>query len=190
MRGGCIRSADGYSGQDLQSDPTNLQLREALEAQKSAVTLGPWRPTNRPPAIEIRSALQVQGVVVQGLELYLKCSEERPEERVAIGLSIETSIGPKCFARIDWRGTDHPNSSKRCGHLQFFPAGRTHFHNPMLWPLEDDPLSHIRENLPIALAIEDPPQDFRDLLVRCASILNVTNLAEATSPRWQSDSLF
>ena len=179
-----------YCGRNVPNDPTHPQVREALAAQKSAITLGPWRPTNRPPAIEIRSALLAHGVVMQGLELYLKCSEERPEERVSIGLSIETSIGPRCFARVDWRGTDHPNSSKMCGDFQFVPAGRTHFHNPTLWPLEDDPLDHIKDNLPIALAIEEPPQNFRALLQRCASILNVTNLAEATPPRWQSDSLF
>lgn len=122
--------------------------------------------------------------------LYLKCFEDRPDEMVSIGLTIETSIGPKCFARVDWRGTNHPNTHHLCGDLQFIDAGQTHFHNPALCPPGDDPMAHIRENLPIAVAIEARPPNFEALLDRCASILNVTNLTKATPPQWQSRILY
>ena len=127
---------------------------------------------------------------MRGIGLYLKCFEDRPDEFVSVGLTIETSVGPKCFARIDWRGTGHPNTHQLCGDLQFIDAGRTHFHNPDLCPPDDDPMAHIRENLPIAAAIEPAPRNLEALLDRCASILNVTNLAEATLPRWQSHTLY
>lgn len=152
--------------------------------------LGSWKPTSRPRAVEIRSALQSGNIVMRGVGLFLKCFEDRPDESVSVGLTIETSIGPKCFARIDWRGGSHPNTHILCDDLQFIDAGRTHFHNPELCPPDDDPMAHIRENLPIAAAIEPAPRNFEALLDRCASILNVTNLAEATPPRWQSRTLY
>ena len=127
---------------------------------------------------------------MRGIDLYLKCFEDRPDELISVGLTIETSIGPKCFARVDWRGTSHPNTHQLCGYLQFVDAGRTHFHNPDLCPPNDDPMAHIRENLPIAVAIEPAPQNLEALLHRCASILNVTNLAEATPPQWQPRTLY
>lgn len=126
---------------------------------------------------------------MRGVTLFLKCYEDRPDEMVSIGLTIETSIGPKCFARIDWRGTCHLNTHHLCGDLQFINAGRTHFHNPELCPLGDDPMAHIRENLPVAAAIEPSPQNLEALLDRCANILNVTNLNEVVPPRWQPSAL-
>jgi hypothetical protein len=174
----------------LPNDPTHEELKRVLQSKKAAVTLGPWRPTSRARAVEIRSALRAGNIVMQGVGLYLKCFEDRPDEMVSIGLTIETSIGPKCFARVDWRGTNHPNTHHLCGDLQFIDAGQTHFHNPALCPPGDDPMAHIRENLPIAVAIEARPPNFEALLDRCASILNVTNLTKATPPQWQSRILY
>jgi len=174
----------------LPNDPTHEELKRVLQVKKEAVTLGPWRSTSRERAVEIRSALLAGNIVMRGIGLYLKCFEDRPDEMVSIGLTIETSIGPKCFARVDWRGTSHPNTHRLCGDLQFVDAGRTHFHNPALCSPGDDPMDHIQENLPIAVAIESRLLNFEALLDRCASILNVTNLAEVTPPKWQSRILY
>ncbi len=180
----------------MPNDPTYEELRQVLQAEKAVVMLGPWRPTsrtqatNRLRAMEIRSPLQADNIVIRGAGLYLKCFEDRPDEQVSIGLTIETSTGPKCFARVDWRATSgHPNAHRLCGDLQHVDAGRTHFHNPDLCPLDDDPMDHIRANLPIAVAIEPAPRNFEALLDRCANILNVTNLTEVTPPRWQTPAL-
>jgi hypothetical protein len=124
--------------------------------------------------------------VLRGLALYLQCIRDLPDEQVSIGLTVETSIGPKCFARVDWRAVSgHPNAHGLCGSLQFIDAGRTHFHNPELCTTTDNVMDHIRENLPIAAAIERPPKNFEALVQRCASILRVVNLTEAPTPTWQ-----
>lgn len=123
---------------------------------------------------------------MQGVALYLRCIQHLRDEQVSVGLTIETSIGPKCFARVDWRAAGgHPNVSVLCGALQLIEAGRTHFHNPALCEPTDNPMDHIRENLPVAAAIEQPPKKIEALLERCASILHVTNLTEAPIPPWQ-----
>ncbi|SIS58919.1 hypothetical protein [Paracoccus saliphilus] len=170
-----------------------VDLLAGLLAQpKEAVSLSRWAPKNRPSTLEIKSSVTTNDVTIAGLELYMRCVISQPDEQVTIGLNVETLIGPKCFARVDWRhSSTHINTKVICGEqLRHTDAGRTHFHDPRLYESIEEPMDFIKANLPIAVALVPVPDSYRDLLENCATLLNVRNLPEAPIPPWQPNTSF
>ena len=152
---------------------------------KRAVGIDGWQSGNRNGALEIRAALENRGILISGVSLFLRCRKDRPDEMVSIGLTIETSYGPKCFARVDWRQAPHVNQSALCGHLLHVDAGRTHIHRPDLYGETVEPIEYLKQNLPAAVSLDPVPGSFGDLLDTAGTLLNVDNLTEVQTPPWE-----
>ncbi len=152
---------------------------------KRVVGIGSWQSGNRDGALEIRASLENQGILISGVSLFLTCREDRPDEMVSIGLTIETPFRPKCFARVDWRQAPHVNQSALCGDLQFIDAGRTHVHRPDLYGENVEPIEYLKQNLPAAVSLDPVPGSFADLLDTAGTLLNVDNLTEVQTPPWE-----
>lgn len=171
----------------MPKDPTHADLQTALDMDKEAIFSGNW-VTQPKSSLIIRVALKNQDVVIQGINLFVKCNQKRPDEQVSLGLTIEGASKPYCFARVDWRAAgSHPNTSALCGDYFLFDAGRTHYHNPKLIPSEADVMEHLTSNLPIAISVEPQPKNFADLMRSCAKLLHVNNLTEIPIPPWQPE---
>lgn len=166
-------------------DPSASDLARILRLSKTAVLGSSWvaRPQG---TLELHSALMDDGIVLEGVSIFVRCHKNRPDEQVTVGLVIEGARKPYCLARIDWRASSgHPNTHVLCGAYRFLEAGRTHFHNPELIPHESDVLTHLQENLPIAVKIETSLRTFEDVLGCSSRLLNVENLEEVSTPPWQ-----
>jgi hypothetical protein len=157
-----------------------------MSAPKALVTPLDWSVSGSGRRhLEMRGVLIRDGVTMRGVQLFLNCPRHRPEERVSLGFLMEFDNRPRCVARIDWRGSQHANNNTLCGTFIREMAGRSHFHDPALFPPPADFRAHIKEDLPIAQALDPEPENFEALLNCCARILNVTNMSDIPVPPWQ-----
>lgn len=127
---------------------------------------------------------------MQGVEFRISCSSNRPNERVSSLLTVETSIGPRCFARVDWNDRRHVNNGAICGAYQFQDIGPTHYHDPLLYDPRVAPFEFIAASMPIAQEIEVLPDNFSGLMHICAKLYNITNLSKVPEPQWQIPTSF
>ncbi|MDW3119386.1 MAG: hypothetical protein R8G60_17600 [Roseovarius pacificus] len=171
-------------------NPTHKRILEIISAQKRATSLDLWVPKKNNTFVELRTSLELNGFIESGIDLFIQCKTAHPEENVAVGINIETQEKPKCCARIDWRASPHVNTSGLCGEHKFLDAGQSHFHDPRLHDTAIDVMEFLKQNLPIATALDPEPKDFIGLLETCATLLNVTNLQDTKTPPWQPKTTF
>lgn len=165
--------------------PSHERISTLLSARKSATNLSLWLAKPNERFIELRTSLAINGIIEGGVDFFMQCKTDQPDEKVTVGINIETKNKPRCCARIDWRSTAHPNSHTLCGEMKWQEAGETHFHDPRLHDHTIDVMEFLQNNLPIATAIVPEPKDFMELMQTCATLLNITNLTTAKTPPWQ-----
>lgn len=159
------------------------QLCQWLRAPKRLVGTLDWVRTNSTE--RIAAAIELDGVVTQGLSFRMTCVPDFPDEHVAIVLLTETIAKPRPFARIDWRGGPHGNTNRLCGDVRHVDAGRTHFHDPGLHRhIEIADLLGPDMDLPAAKALYQEPLSFNDLLVAASDLLHIENLNDIPIPPW------
>ena len=170
--------------------PSKSDVITSLSSPKLVVSTG-WRQTPRQNSLRIMCGLTEQnGTSMKGLTFSMTANANRPDECVTAVLLIETPNRPMCCARFDWRGSPHPNASSLCGDMQYIPAGRSHWHDPALYPDDATLEKAMMQNLPAAVSSEPEPSDFSDLLTRCARLFRIENLTDLQVPPWQSRPIF
>lgn len=174
----------------MSRNPSHNHILGILNAEKTATNLLRWVPKSNNQFIELRTSLEINGIIEVGVDFFMQCKIDMPDEKVTVGINIETPDKPKCCARIDWRSTSHPNTHKLCGVYRWDDAGETHFHDPKLHDLSIDIMEFLQNNLPIASAISPEPKDFVELMATCATLLNIENLPAAKPPPWQPRTTF
>ncbi|MFA8385414.1 MAG: hypothetical protein ACEPO2_07300 [Pelagibaca sp.] len=170
---------EGVKGKDLG------ELVKVLEAPKRLSGLGKWKPINQ--KAETGAGLEIRGVVEIGVSFRAQCNPALPEENVSLMLFTETEARPRCFSRIDWRGSKHDNTNKALtGKYWGQSAGRTHFHDPRLHLHIDFKTLFATPgvDLPIATEILPEPSSFQLLLAESAILLRIDNLGELPDPPW------
>lgn len=171
-------------------NPSIQDISTVLDLPKQIIETNNWAKGSKGNQIEFRSPLLDDRVVMQGVEFRISCSSNRPNERVSSLLTIETSIGPRCFARVDWNDRRHVNNGVICGAYQFQETGPTHYHDPLLYNAQVEPFEFIAAGMPIAQEIEVPPENFSGLMHICAKLYNITNLSKVPEPQWQIPTSF
>ncbi|MFV1807427.1 hypothetical protein [Phaeobacter sp. Ax4a-4a] len=175
----------------MTKNPSIDDISTVLNLPKQIIEANHWAKGSKGNQIEFRSPLLDDGVVMQGVEFRISCSSNRPNERVSSLLTIETSIGPRCFARVDWNDRTHVNHGVICGDYQFQDIGPTHYHDPLLYDDHQvEPFEFIAAGIPIAREIEVLPDNFSGLMHICAKLYNITNLSKVTEPQWQIPTSF
>jgi hypothetical protein len=131
--------------------------------------------------------LIADGVVLRGINLVANCTEDRPDEKVSILLTTEIKgRKPAAFARYDWKGPPHVNTTAWSGDLQHVDVGPTHFHDTALHQhISRDVLFSGRHNLPIARKIDPAPGSFAELLADATKLLYIEDLIRIPTPPWQ-----
>lgn len=155
-----------------------------LEAPKRLVAIAEWKRVNT--QLRLGAALEVDGIVTAGVSFLATVLAEHPDENVTLLLQAEIKQKPRPFARIDWRGSPHPNTKPQCGAMRFTDVGRTHFHDTRLHRhIDFDELFLGNLNLPAASPIDPEPPALKELLALSASLLHIENLTEIPTPPWQ-----
>jgi hypothetical protein len=147
-----------------------------------------WKHVNS--SVRIGTAIEVRGIISEGLSFRATAIKELPDERVAIVLLIDVDRKPRPFARIDWRGNIHANNHRMCDRHQFLNAGRTHFHDPNLHlhlSISDIFGPHV--DLPIATPITPEPTNFLELIEISGQLLHIENLSNMPVPPWQTTAI-
>lgn len=124
--------------------------------------------------------------LIQNASFHARCSARMPDELVRLMLlTIDASGKERCFARVEWRSSPHPNLKAVCGEFRGLSAGRTHYHDPCLHRgLSLDEFFGVND-LPIAVPIDPEPETYRELLEIAAGLLHIENLRELEEPPWQ-----
>lgn len=161
-----------------------------MAASKTVVSLSPWTDAGSEQWVQLQSALLVDGATAAGLTLHMQCRKDRPDESFTIQLLAETKLKPRPFARVDWRGSHHSNSHTWARDRGLGPAGRDHFHDPMLHQHLADPMDFMLENIPVATPLSGGHNDLMTLLDHSGNLLNIDNLTDVVSPPWQPPTSF
>lgn len=167
------------------------EMIDTLEKTKSLSSICDWQKSQQKS--EIGSAIEIAGIIEEGIAFRANCKPNLPEECVTILLLAETKKRQRAFARIDWRGQRHINTNKKlCASYWGDDAGRSHFHDPRLHAHIDDEVlfdtQHI--DLPIAQKLDYEPKDFNQLLEYSAKILKIENLTDLPYPPWPTTPSF
>jgi hypothetical protein len=160
-------------------------LRHLFEAEKQIGGDNAWHFDADGSHLRISLPLAIEFSIPEGLYLEGRCTADLPDRDVSLTLAYKPAqglAGPLC--RIDWRPLQpHRNNGLGSGRWRFIPIEGSQLH------VFDQNLSRgvermFRENLPIALPIEEPLQNFRELLSYAGQIMRVSDIQSVQPPPW------
>ena len=147
-----------------------------------------WEPTNS-TWFRLTSALEIDSVVVEGLELRGGACQSLPDRAVRFMLHYRRSNKiPTPLGRIEWRPLQ-PHTNPAGGPYPLMRISGSHFHSFRLNWLEQD--SRMRAgNLPYAQPLNHEPNSFEELLAFAGKEFRIKNLEMIERPPWRMPDLF
>jgi len=160
-------------------------LRELVEAEKLIASPADW--TKRGRRLELKLALEIDGLVEEGLFLRGSALERLPDQEVMFqieyhGIRVPGGTGP--LTRIEWNPLrPHNNKAKGPKELRFLDQFGSHVH------LFDDNWSEangalLKDNLPIARPISEPIQGFKECVDFVGNLFRINNIEVIKVPEW------
>ena len=136
---------------------------------------------------ELSVPLEIDYVTEEGFYLESQCVRSLPDANVSTSLIYKPAgglHGPIC--RLDWLPTaPHSNQGRINGSWQWKKMSGTHLHGYELnkhlgWA------KMAKDNLPIALPVDDPLTGFRDMLTYVGKIWKIRDIQRIPEPEWMA----
>jgi hypothetical protein len=162
-----------------------LDLKTIFDAQKTLAIRASWVERDS-LGLDLVCPLEMDGVVVEGLQ-FRACAHKRlPDERVRIQLEYHPATEPGGpLARIEWRPiSTHNNKARGPKEWQNRLISGCHYHRFDL-NFEYAEIQVRRGNLPIAVPLNDSPANFRDLIEFVKKEFRISNLELVVEPPWE-----
>lgn len=152
-----------------------------VQSSKTILVPHDWDDSNR--SMVWTSALEVDGITVEGLQIRLSAQRELPDEAVMAQLEYRPPKG-KPHQRAEWRPlSGHNNKGRGPPQHRYIEFRQTHIHR-----FDDNWLRSetrmLLGNLPIAIPIQDL-DSYDKFLDFCAKEFNVANMAIVPVPPWR-----
>lgn len=166
-----------------------FDVPEIHAAEKTALPFHPWRELeNR--KLMIVSALEIDGVTIEGLALRGSAIKNLPNEAVTFQLECVHDPARRDLPidRVDWRPLNpHNNRGKGPEEWQFVEISGSHHHKFGLNWLPDE-TRMLQRNLPIAIPLVPDPASFEDLIEFVRDCFRINSL-EIPIPPWEANLL-
>jgi hypothetical protein len=160
-------------------------LRKFFEAEKELAISPDWVEQNS-EVFTIVCPLQIDGVVIEGLQFRATARKTLPEELVTVQLEYYPALEPGGpFSRLEWKPLSGHNNKgrgpKEWRHRQIIGCHHHEFELNMKYAEKD-----LRRGvLPIALPLADSPSNFDGLLVRIKKEFRIVNVEWIEAPPWE-----
>lgn len=163
--------------------PANIP--KVVLAKKTLVAAPSWVERGS-DGLEFVATLESDGVVLEALSLRGRARKSLADREVVFQLEYHQAQivgGPIC--RIEWRPVSaHCNRGLGPKDLRYVIQTGSHHHRfDLNWKWSQDAVR--RGNLPIAVPINDDPENFRALLAVVGKEFNIKNIQLITVPPWQ-----
>ena len=165
-------------------------LPELVNAQKRLAIAPRWQQIGASRS-EMSSALLIDGVAIEGLEVRAKALLDKPERGVTFNLLFHPA-NSRCIQliRIEWNPLrSHTNPLSGIPEIAGMLIKGTHIHHFEDNWLHDNACMRER-NLPFARPVDLNPASFADLLVLVSDTLRVDGITSLEAPSWREGSLF
>jgi len=129
--------------------------------------------------------LEVDGVTVEGLTLRARARKSLADREVIFQLEYHHSQGGGPVARIEWNPLNaHSNKGLGPKHLRHLIQKGSHLHCfDLNWRHSQEGV--LKGLLPIAIPINEEPQNFRALLGVVGTTFRINNAQLVTAPPWE-----
>lgn len=164
-----------------------LQLPDISAATKLLPQFPEWKQRDK-DWLFLVSPLDIDGVTVEGLQMRATALVALPDECVTFQIEYyprpsNVKGGPLC--RIEWRPLKgHNNKNRGPVELRNVPQKCSHDHGfDLNWG--EDPKAVRRGELPLAVPINQNPQDFEGLLAFVKKEFRISNVELIERPPWR-----
>jgi hypothetical protein len=168
----------------------SFDLKYLVEVRKSLVVLPKWQVRDS-KFFTLVSALDVDGVTVEGLGIRAAALQTMPDRGVMFQLEHAPPHGPSVqLVRIEWNPLrPHTNPNVGPVNLRLQRIDGSHIHGFTDNWIEGE--NRMRSgNLPIAFLIEKNPESFQQLLKVIGEVLNIDGIVDIEQPPWKEGELF
>jgi hypothetical protein len=160
-------------------------LHDLVIAEKLIAAPTDWAKKGR--RLELRLALEIEGVVEEGFFLRGCALERLPDQEVMFqleyhGVRVPGGTGP--LARLEWNSLrPHNNKGKGPVELRFKEQRPSHVHLfEDNWDEQTGAL--LKDNLPVARPICEPIQSFAECVAFVGNLFRISNIAVVKAPEW------
>ena len=165
-------------------------LRSLVESDKAIRSPADWSLRAK-GKLDLKLALSIDGLTIEGL--WLKCCaiEHLPEQEVVFmllydGVGVPGVHGNACLSRVEWNPVrGHDNKGRGPRELRHVQQSGTHVHYfKDNWNDKDECL--MRGNLPVARPVIESIQGFSACLDFVGKLFRINNIIEIKAPEWSA----
>ncbi len=163
-----------------------INLETLFNAQKALAVQPQWVERDS-AALEVVCPLDIDGVVIEGLQFRATAKKRLPDELVTMQVEYHPAAEPGGpLARVEWRPiSTHNNKGRGPVVWQNRIISGSHYH-PFDLNLQYAE-NHLRRggNLPIAIPLNGSPANFRELIEFVKKEFRIFNLELVVEPPWE-----
>jgi hypothetical protein len=163
-----------------------MQLPEIVAADKQLSGVQSWI-AKEPNQLSLVSALEVDGVTMESVQLRMRALQDQPDRAVMVQLEYNPPKGrQERLIRIEWRPlSPHTNNNRAPEPYRLAIIRTSHIH-----PFEHNYYAPghrmLRPNLPHAVPLEPDPSNFGELLEVASKEFRISDLNRVATPPWQA----
>ena len=164
-------------------------LPSLVQGEKTITAVPAWVERG-PDGLEFTSPLEIDGVVLEALTLRGRARKSLADREVIFQLEYHhAQIIGGAVCRIEWRPLSaHSNKGLGPRSLRHIIQVGSHHHRfDLNWQHSQD--SVLRGDLPIAVPINDDPENFRALLAVVGKEFRIRRIQSITVPPWEPSML-
>jgi hypothetical protein len=163
-----------------------MGLDQVYAVDKSLSKEGQWIEGDS-QRLNLTLALEIDGIVIEGLVIRGRTLKDRPDEEVMFQLEYPQPLRrERGLERIDWRPLHtHNNQGRGPMELRFLQQTSSHRHAfDLNWVSAEGRM--LAGNLPLAHPLSDEPATFGELLEFVKKSFRINNIGLIPPPPWEA----